>query len=200
MASDLREYEVQFPADVEEFFSEAYAKQPADEQHLSSFSSIKRALVTPASYTSIRVNTVRTNRAAVVKQLTEKLCDFNARLRSSGRDHQVSVLPHPMLEDVVVLPSAPLCPSLGAQADSVDAEVVLDRLCGEAVLRGSDAFAKGIMAASSGLKMGCKVKVSVDLSHCTTRGSTVDLHKGRRVFIGEGMACMGRKQMFAAER
>ena len=70
------------------------------------------------------------------------------------------MVPHPVLQDVVVLPSAPVCPALnpphtdsknggGTAAEQEEAEVVLDRLCGEAVLRGSDAFAKGGCQTSS---------------------------------------------------
>lgn len=66
----------------------------------------------------------------------------------------MQVVRHPVLQDVVVLPSAPMCPALnspctekkndgGTAVEHGEAEVVLDRLCGEAVLRGSDAFAKG---------------------------------------------------------
>ena len=89
---DLRTFEVQFPAGVEKMMHDAFAKQPADEQQLSSFAAIKRALVAPTSYTSIRVNTACTTRDKVVKQLTECLKEFNIRLRNSGREHQVLFL------------------------------------------------------------------------------------------------------------
>ncbi len=60
-------------------------------------------------------------------------------------------------------------------------EVIVDRLCGEAVLRGSDIFGCGIMALSRGVECGSYLAVMVDLDANTTRGTVAHEHVGRKV-------------------
>ena len=45
--------------------------------------------------------------------------------------------------------------------------VICDRLCGEAVLRGSDIFVRGILCADSGVRLGEEVAVSIFVSWLT---------------------------------
>jgi 16S rRNA C967 or C1407 C5-methylase (RsmB/RsmF family) len=188
--NDLRQFTAKFPDDAEALFEVGLG---------GCHQSIMRALVRPCEYTTFRVNTVLTSRDAVLKQLKLKLEDFNRRLKETGRP-SVEPVPHPLLSDVIVLPSAQPCSEGGKLEHSSNfPEVVLDRICGEAVLRGSDAFAKGVMAASTDFKVGDKVCVTVDLDHKTTRGSKIKNHNGRRVYIGQGEVTMGRAQIFTAE-
>ncbi|CAI5740420.1 unnamed protein product [Hyaloperonospora brassicae] len=76
--------------------------------------------------------------------------------------------------------------------------VVVDRLCGEAVLRGSDIFARGVMSASSSINAEDKVNVFVDLDHNHTRGSDFATHTGRKLLIARGTTKMARTEMFRA--
>uniref|UniRef100_M4BK44 SAM-dependent MTase RsmB/NOP-type domain-containing protein n=1 Tax=Hyaloperonospora arabidopsidis (strain Emoy2) TaxID=559515 RepID=M4BK44_HYAAE len=76
--------------------------------------------------------------------------------------------------------------------------IVVDRLCGEAVLRGSDIFARGVMSASSGLNAEDQVNVFVDLDHHHTRGSDFATHTGRKLLIARGVTKMARTAMFRA--
>eukprot|EP00935_MAST-01C_sp_MAST-1C-sp1_P000254 g254.t1 len=183
----------EFPKDAEELFE---AGLHGEHQR------IMRAIVRPCEYTTIRVNTVLTTREKVLEELASKLEDFNLRLEATGRPRTVPSR-HPVLSDVITLPSAAPCqsrPEGELKHSNSLPEVVLDRLCGEAVLRGSDAFAKGIMAASTDVKAGDRVYVTVDLEHRTTRGSKIKNHNGRRVFIGLGELVMGRAEIFTVER
>lgn len=78
--------------------------------------------------------------------------------------------------------------------------VVVDRLCGEAVLRGSDIFARGIMSASAGINSGDEVNIFVDLDHRHTRGSDFETHNGRKLLIALGVTTMTRTEIFRATR
>lgn len=72
--------------------------------------------------------------------------------------------------------------------------VLCDRFCGEAVLRGSDIFVRGILAADSGISKGETVAVYADIrdsnSQPVSRGLNLDNYAGKCVFLGLGtMAC-----------
>ena len=53
-------------------------------------------------------------------------------------------------------------------------EVFVDRICGEAILKGADIFVKGIRAASMGLAAGDIVSVYVDVTGRLTRGQSCE--------------------------
>ncbi|ETV93952.1 hypothetical protein H310_12287 [Aphanomyces invadans] len=186
-AVPLDEFFLSFPDDVEEFFTSAYG-----EAH---WGAIKGALARPPAYTSVRVNTLVTTQSKLVANLNAALVDFNARLHAQGRPAIVAE-PHPTLSDVVIVPSAP---RVNVPVDTATTKkIIVDRLCGEAVLRGSDIFARGVMCASSALNAGDQVLVYVDLDHSATRGSDAELHAGRKVLLGSGTAAMPRSEMFRA--
>ncbi|KDO27446.1 hypothetical protein SPRG_07034 [Saprolegnia parasitica CBS 223.65] len=184
----LDDFALKFPDDVEESFSAAYGQAHWDD--------IKKALARPPAYTSVRVNTLVTDQAALVLKLNEALKDFNARLASAGRPPIVAV-PHASLPDVVMVPSAPRIALDVAEVVSRK-KIIVDRLCGEAVLRGSDIFARGVMCASSALSHSEPVAIFVDLDHSATRGSDAELHTGRKVLIAQGTTAMARSEMFRA--
>ncbi|RHZ24104.1 hypothetical protein DYB37_012427, partial [Aphanomyces astaci] len=130
------------------------------------------------AYTSVRVNTLVTTQDKLVVALNAALVDFNARLQAQGRP-TIAAVPHSSLSDVVIVPSAP---RVTAPVDATTTKkIIVDRLCGEAVLRGSDIFARGVMCASSALNAGDRVLVYVDLDHSATRGSDAELHVGRKL-------------------
>lgn len=74
-------------------------------------------------------------------------------------------------------------------------------MCGEAVLRGSNVFARGIICASAGISLEDHVvNVFVDLDRNCTRGFPFDMHTGRKLFIGIGKPEMSRGEMFREVR
>ncbi|RHZ27858.1 hypothetical protein DYB26_003104 [Aphanomyces astaci] len=187
MTVGLDEFFLAFPDDVEAFFTLAYGA--------THWGAIKSALARPPAYTSVRVNTLVTTQDKLVVALNAALVDFNARLQAQGRP-TIAAVPHSSLSDVVIVPSAP---RVTAPVDATTTKkIIVDRLCGEAVLRGSDIFARGVMCASSALNAGDRVLVYVDLDHSATRGSDAELHVGRKVLLGVGTAAMPRSEMFRA--
>jgi len=71
------------------------------------------------------------------------LREFNAKLQAETARAPVAPFQHPLLPDVLVIPSAPRVenPPITYRPDLKS--IIVDRLCGEAVLRGSDIFARG---------------------------------------------------------
>ena len=142
---------------------------------------------------------MRSTREGAIEALTHELQGFNRTLVADSGRQPVLPVAHAQLADVVLIPSAPpVQPAVAFRADLKS--IIVDRLCGEAVLRGSDIFARGIMSASSGLNADDRVNIFVDLDHLTTRGRTVDDHKGRKLLIAHGTTCMARTEMFRATR
>lgn len=91
--------------------------------------------------------------------------------------------------------------------------VVCDRLCGEAVLRGSDIFVRGILCADPGIKTGDTVAVYADVRSIPTpvsksnigrqnpiviRGMFVEDYAAREcVFLGIGTSACRRSEFFS---
>ena len=98
---DVRDFSVTLSNDVEQLTQQTFGRTVA--------ASIKRAMALPPLHTTLRVNTLRLTREALLEQLTTELEGFNARLRASGR---AAVVPfaHSTVPDVVVIPSAPVAP------------------------------------------------------------------------------------------
>lgn len=154
---------------------------------------------TRAGYTAVRVNTMRWTRDEALVEMVQALDAFNETLVRETQRAPVRPYAHPLLNDVIVIPSAPRvepCIAYDAELKSV----IVDRLCGEAVLRGSDIYARGIMSASSGINAEDRVNVFVDLDHLSTRGSNTDEHTGRKLLIAHGTTKMARTEMFRAQR
>ncbi len=148
----------------------------------------------------MRVNTLITTQTALVAKLNDALTSFNRRLEDAGRP-PITAMPHSSLTDVVLVPSAARVLSsftIDAAILNKKSIIIVDRLCGEAVLRGSDIFARGVMCASSAINAGDDVMIFVDLDHATTRGSDAERHHGRKILIAQGQAIMSRSEMFRA--
>ena len=93
--------------------------------------------------------------------------------------------------------------------------VICDRRCGEAIMRGSNVFVRGILCADPGILPGDVLDVFADVpsfrrgprckdssgksSATTTRGLQVDKYTGRAVFLGRGVAACSRPDIFRLE-
>lgn len=79
--------------------------------------------------------------------------------------------------------------------------VVVDRFCGEAVLRGANVFVRGVLSADSGVEAGEEVAVYADLpdreSKSVPRGLVLERYAGTCAFLGVGVSCCGRSRYFA---
>ena len=105
------------------------------------------AMRRPPLLVTLRVNTLAASREAVLEQL--------AALCASGEASGLEGLePHPSLPDVLQLAVH------GPRPLHVLGNVlVVDRGCGEAVLRGADVFGPGVLGCSAALRAGERVSV-----------------------------------------
>lgn len=75
----------------------------------------------------------------------------------------------PAMRDVVVVPSA--APKASAlSADQPEELIVLDRLCGEAVLRGALVFMRGVLDVDGGAAVGTRLPICIWLGATYPRG------------------------------
>lgn len=82
--------------------------------------------------------------------------------------------------------------------------IMCDRFCGEAVLRGSDIFVKGVLSADTGVQRGETVAVYADIrspdEKVVNRGLILDNYTGQCVFLGLGTAGCSRSEIFGASQ
>ncbi|KAG3108032.1 hypothetical protein PI124_g8104 [Phytophthora idaei] len=191
-ATTLDAFSVSFPDEVEQELGAAYG-----EPH---WTNIKRALARPPAFTAVRVNTLKLSRDEALQALKPHLDRFNTQLASLDASRQpIEAFVHASLPDVLMIPSSPSGQATVEYNPELKS-IVVDRLCGEAVLRGSDIFARGVMSASACINAEDEVNVFVDLDHNHTRGSDFAAHNGRKLLIACGVTKMARTEIFRAVR
>ena len=204
---------IQLPNDIQAFLGRQYAD--TDGAIVSRlFAAMKRPPVT----TACRVNQILSTREEVEASLHEFLQPYpHLRLQR-----------HDMLTDVLcIVPRKPPSCMLythryplsrtnhelefedastrKAQGWPMTHRVILcDRFCGEAVLRGSDIYVRGILVADPGIQQGETVAVYADISapndNTTTRGSRLDRYQGKCLFLGLGTVACPRAEFFRSSR
>eukprot|EP00744_Colponema_vietnamica_P009812 GILI01013924.1.p1 GENE.GILI01013924.1~~GILI01013924.1.p1 ORF type:complete len:462 (+),score=52.99 GILI01013924.1:42-1388(+) len=172
-----------FSEEVKEYLSKSWAL--AD-----SYDATLTALACPPIFTTLRVNTLRTSPQDALESLRQFLAASTAS-QSNGPAFEPFV--HPLLNDLIMIcghvPSPP--PS------RIYPEVVVDRMCGEAVLRGAVIYAPGVLAAAPGLQVGDSVSIVSALSNKgLTRGAVLTEPFQNGVFVGNGVMTMSRSQVF----
>ena len=76
--------------------------------------------------------------------------------------------------------------------------VVVDRFCGEAVLRGADIFVKGIVVADTGIRSEENVAVYAHVGKdSVSRGMVLQHYMGHCVFLGIGRSLCDRSRFFS---
>ncbi|KAJ9465840.1 tRNA (cytosine(48)-C(5))-methyltransferase [Diplonema papillatum] len=148
--------------------------------------SLAEAMRHPPSQTTLRPLRVggKTSVAAVLATIRERV---------GGR----KVDRHPCIDDCIVIEPTPKGGT--PRVPRVPNSVVVDVRCGEAVLRGADIFAPGILATTSRFEVGAQlnVLVAVDDSCTPLKGSIVDRdlcgpESEVLIHIGVGEAAMSR--------
>ena len=150
----------------------------------------------PPSLTTLRVNTLRSTRDAALTQLRAEL---EARGESAAA---ASCTPHAALPDMITID----CTGPHELDIEQEAVVVVDRACGEALMRGADVFAPGVIGASSGLRAGQRVAVLADSrrrplargAKLPRRASEAMAESVALVHVGNGEARQGRVELFGA--
>lgn len=100
---------------------------------------------------------------------------------------------HQLLDEVLVVraPNSPL------QLRPVDRWLIVDAICGAAVLRGSDIYAPGVLATPAYIDVGDSVSVYADLEGKCLRGRTQP-YTGATYFVGNGVMNVSRKDIFCS--
>jgi methyltransferase NSUN6 len=163
--------------------------------------SIMASLSSPPPITCIRVNTLKVSIDEGRAALGRALNPFFERLTSEGREVP-TITPCESWPWAFLVPHAPAVPDDGLP---MGLQVIVDRKCGEAVLRGADIFARGVLSCSRGVVPGLRVQISAALdvpaplhgkaAISDTRGTAPCGWRGRRVVVGIGEACMDRASM-----
>ncbi|XP_029955734.1 putative methyltransferase NSUN6 isoform X1 [Salarias fasciatus] len=150
------------------------------------FQKLLSCLSHPPSYTCVRAST----HLAPLEEIHDKLREELKRQQTcSPSEDCIQILPHPRVNDVLLLPVDGPRP-----VKQLSSEVVVGAQCGNAVLRGAHVFAQGIMASPKYMKVGDVVSVFSDLEGSCTRGATS--FQGKKVFVGNGVAEMDRSSIF----
>jgi len=178
------------------------------------FRAISAAIVRPPLATCLRVNTLRYNSEDVLQRL-------KATLKATNPTFVKMVQENPALEPYIQ-PSVPMALIVpGSGPHDVDysgtngLEVIVGRKAGEAMLRGANAYAPGVLACTNDIaagdlvavSVGVEIKVSGSLYTPTfgvTRGSVVPRHldlddprfpQRSKLFLGVGKALVPRTSM-----
>lgn len=78
-------------------------------------------------------------------------------------------------------------------------EVLVDHVCGCAVLRGASVYAPGVVGITKGVSKGERVGVYLDVRGLYSRGSS-SFSDGQRIFVGNGVVTESRHQFWGIER
>ncbi|VDI01025.1 Hypothetical predicted protein [Mytilus galloprovincialis] len=144
----------------------------------------------PPLFTTLRFNTLIHDTSTVIASLRKEI-EKNYRLR--GLD-MPDISLHPVLHDTIVIKNnGPVC------REKVKKEVIVDLLCGMAVLRGADVFVQGILGCPSGVRAGDKVSVYADVDGKCLRGLT-KTYEGQKLFVGNGIVQYSREEIYCNEQ
>ncbi|XP_071157585.1 tRNA (cytosine(72)-C(5))-methyltransferase NSUN6-like isoform X2 [Mytilus edulis] len=144
----------------------------------------------PPLFTTLRINTLIHDTNTVIASLRKEI-EKNYRLR--GLD-MPDICLHPVLHDTIVIKNkGPVC------REKVKKEVIVDLLCGMAVLRGADVFVQGILGCPSGTRAGDKVSVYADVDGKCLRGLT-KTYDGQKLFVGNGIVQFSREEIYCNEQ
>ncbi|EGG17913.1 NOL1/NOP2/Sun family protein [Cavenderia fasciculata] len=161
---------------------------------------IRKAQVRPPTFTTIRVNTSKCDRPHLLNQLRPyfesiqfKLQDNNIIPFSNLVKEDTNETIQSITNQTILLKNhGPFNPQPKYK------QVVVGVLCAEAVLRGSDIFAPGIIGSFKHIVEGDMVSVFVDLSQDGKRGFIIDgYYAERTVFVGNGVSLMNRLDYYS---
>jgi SAM-dependent methyltransferase len=156
---------------------------------------ILERLPEPPTQTTIRVNTFACDRAALVAELNAALAADAAACGTV----RFEAAAHPVVPDALTIEVT------GPHAvPELERKALVDVGCAEAVLRGADIFAPGVVAMSWGVVAGDEVSVYAQqfgsqLTHGTKLKAGLLRAAGAR-HIGNGVALLSRDDLFGGTR
>lgn len=144
----------------------------------------------PPLTTTLRMNLQK----ASADEISQKLHAVLVKQYAKRQGFQPEIYIHPQVTDCLVVTNK------GPESIvMVEKEVIVDAVCGAAVLRGSDVYACGILAAPAGMQPGDVVSLYADLNGLCRRG-LVKPFDGPKCFLGNGRACISRHDIFSSEQ
>jgi 16S rRNA C967 or C1407 C5-methylase (RsmB/RsmF family) len=184
---------------------------------------VLRAMKTAPGTNVCRVNTLLSTREKVVDELEKSVREWIKRCGAEGI-LSCTVAEHELFDDVVCIDIKRIEKSRKKRKHEEDDKeifahwprrrelgwpmthrcVLVDRFCGEAVLRGADIFVKGILSADMGIQEGEEVAVYADCPVSTSastpcRGLRLEQFTGRCVYLGRGTALCKRADFFSRQ-
>lgn len=139
-------------------------------------------------YSTFRVNTSKFNSDEVVRTISQQIRETQLNCEDT-----ISIKVHPLLPDCIIIGFY----NNDSEIYNVecDAEVIVDIPCAQAVLRGADVFAPGILGLKANLKEGDLVKILADLERKCRRGFNKPFD-GKTYLVGIGILKMNRNDLF----
>ena len=186
----LSDFIVDFKPEVSDFFSSRLGK---DE-----FKQVCSLACQAPPYTSIRIDLLKVTRKEALYMVSNLIEPFNRLLVEENREPVQPYL-HEFIQELIIIPSAKsVCPDIEHLRHLP--LVVIDRLCAESVLRGSDIYVKGIRSMSKSCVKGTRVCLAVDLHNGELpRGSDLSHFTGHNLIIGEGVLQLSRAEVFSMD-
>ncbi|XP_044754088.1 tRNA (cytosine(72)-C(5))-methyltransferase NSUN6 [Coccinella septempunctata] len=152
----------------------------------SNFKEIFKWLCTAPKISSFRINTLKTSKQAVLESLKQYLNTGEGKATAN-------CILHERVEDTLIIQFSPI-----SSINVHPKEVVVDKDCGAAVLRGAHIFAPGVLGMVSGCQIGDEVSIYVDIMKTCKRGLQ-KLFTGSKLHIGNGIVRMQRSELYGAD-
>ncbi|XP_067937869.1 tRNA (cytosine(72)-C(5))-methyltransferase NSUN6-like [Watersipora subatra] len=155
-------------------------------EKLDIYKKLQQVLAVPPAYTTLRVNILNGDPRQVIESVRKELSERHPTV-------EFDVRLHPVITDLLVISSINHGP---IPREQLEKEVVVDRFCGAAVLRGADVFASGLLVMSPNIHEGDKVSVYMDTFGKFLRGS-LPPYTFPRVHIANGISMYSRHKVFS---
>ncbi|XP_046391354.1 tRNA (cytosine(72)-C(5))-methyltransferase NSUN6 [Ischnura elegans] len=140
-------------------------------------------------YTTYRLN----NRTISADEAKTKLKSVLEDGEHTYSESLPDLFVHPLIRDVIVLGPRK---TPAVQSAPYGKDVIVDSICGAAVLRGAHVYAPGVLGMPAGIKKGDEVNILADLEAGCRKGLKME-YAGKIVFIAKGISLMTRKELFA---
>lgn len=206
----LDDLKIELPEEIADLL---LAQYQADNEAFA-LDALLKAMKRPPASAVCRVNRIRTSKEEAMVALSDVLQEYP----------HLQVQQHAVLDDVLcIVPFETLQLQMNYDKSLPDEEsevalklgdnrqgmgwprtcrvVLCDRFCGEAVLRGSDIFVRGILAADAGIQPGETVAVYADIRSphetAVSRGLVIERYnRGTCLYLGLGTAACSRSDFF----
>ncbi|XP_043237340.1 tRNA (cytosine(72)-C(5))-methyltransferase NSUN6-like [Amphibalanus amphitrite] len=142
--------------------------------------------------TAPRFSTIRVNMGDKESESMED--DLKDYLRKLYPDVAYRVFRHGSLPELLVVRADDRPPPTPGHC-----QLIVDALCGAAVLRGADVYAPGVLGCPAELLAGDAVAVYADRDGRCLRGRTQP-YAGATTFVGNGVMQLSRRELFTTDR